>query len=277
MTEDKRDLKARREELGKLFSGSVALSDQDKRLLTELVRGAEVCFANAEQLFQEASLLREHKHFSRSLFLYQIAMEECAKVDMIGVAATVLTLGHPIDLDGLTRAFRDHKAKNFSNAYMSTASEAEVAARKANDSKAAGEAFRNSQREIHGFLNTAKNASMYVDFKDEKFVSPNEVVGEEEALVIAALAFYFMTVTYPKLRPLRRMLDEPQLHAELTRGVGEAWAKSLTDTATIEEIDAAINNYLKEIARRLAAKEKADPNASFWQARTVAPTDDGNE
>jgi AbiV family abortive infection protein len=260
MTEDKPDLKARREELRRLFSGPVKLSDQDKQRLAELVRGAEVCFANAEQLFQEASLLRENKHFPRSLFLYQIAMEECAKVDMIGAAATALTLGHPVDVDRLARAFRDHKAKNFSNAYMSTASEAEMAARKANDSNAASEAFRNSQREIHGFLNTAKNASMYVDLKDGKFISPSEVVGEEEALVIAALAYYFMRVTYPRLRPLRRMLKEPQLHAELMAGFGEAWAKGLTDTATIEDINTAINSYLKEMARRLAAREKADPD-----------------
>src|SRR5882672_1800554 len=107
MNKEKPDLQARREELRKLFSGPVALSEHDKQLLAELVRGAEVCFANAEQLFQEANLLREHKHFSRSLFLYQIAMEECAKVDMIGAEATALTLGHPADLERLARAFRD--------------------------------------------------------------------------------------------------------------------------------------------------------------------------
>ncbi len=262
MTEEKPDLKARREELQKLFSGPLALSDQDKQLLTELVRGAEVCFANAEQLFQEASLLREHKHFSRSLFLYQIAMEECAKVDMVGAAATALTLGHPVDLDRLTRAFRDHKAKNFSNAYMSAASEAEVAARKANDSKAAGEAFKNSQHEIHGFLNTAKNASMYVDFIDGKFVSPAEVVGEEEALTIAGLAYYFMTVTYPRLKPLRRMLEKPQLHAELMAGFGEAMAKGLADKGTLEDMDAALHGYIAEMAKRLADREKTASDAT---------------
>jgi hypothetical protein len=86
MTKDKPDLEARREELRKFFSKPVTLSDNDKQLLAELVRGAEVCFANAEQLFQEASLLREHKHLARSVFLHQVAMEECATVDMIGAA-----------------------------------------------------------------------------------------------------------------------------------------------------------------------------------------------
>jgi AbiV family abortive infection protein len=255
VTEDPQNIEVRRDELRKHFSTPVALSEQDKQLLAELVRGAEVCFANAEQLFQEANLLREHKHFSRSLFLYQIAMEECAKVDMIGAAATGLTLGHPVNLERLARGFRDHKAKNFNNAYMSTASEAEIAARKANDSKATSQAFRNSQREIRGFLNAAKNASMYVDFKDGKFISPAEVAGEDEALVIASLAYYFMTVTYPRLKPLRRMIEEPQLHAELMAGFGAAMLKGLTDHGTMEDMDTAIYGYIEEMANRLATRD----------------------
>jgi AbiV family abortive infection protein len=258
MTDDKQNLEARREQLRKLFSNPVELSDKDKQLLAELIRGAEVCFANAEQLFQEASLLREHKHFARSLFLHQIAMEECSKVDMIGEAATALTLGHAVDLEALERDFRDHKAKNFSNAYMSKASEAEIAARRANDARAASEAFGNSQREIHRFLNTAKNASMYVDFKDRKFISPDDVVSEEEALMIAGLSYYFLTVTYPRLRPLRRMLEEPDLHAELLAGFGEAMLKGLTDQSTMEDMDAAISSYLKEMAKRIAAREETE-------------------
>lgn len=254
MTEAKPNLEARRAELRKYFAKPIKLSDADQKLLAELVRGAESCFANAEELFQEANLLREHKHFARALFLYQIASEECAKVDMIGAAATALTLGHPIDLDALARAFRDHKAKNFTNAYMSKASEAELAAREANDTKAASVAFRTSQREIHQFLNTAKNASMYVDFSGEKFRAPNEVVNEQEALAMAGLSYYFMSVTYPRLRPLRRMLEEPDLHGELMAGFGEALANSLE--GTMNDMDAAVNTYLQEMVRRFASREK---------------------
>ena len=43
---------------------------------------------------------------------------------------------------------------------------------------------------------------MYVDFNDRKFVSSDDVVTEKWALLIAGLAYYFMTVTYPPLRPL---------------------------------------------------------------------------
>lgn len=259
MTDDNQELQARREELRKKLFKPVALSYKDKELLAELVRGAEVCFANAEQLFQEASLLREHKHFSRSLFLYQIAMEECAKVDMVGAAATGLTLGHPVDLERLAKAFRDHKAKNFSNAYMSKAPEAEAAARAANDSKAASAAFGASQREIHGFLNSAKNAAMYVDFQDGKFVSPDERIDEQGALAVAALSYYFMSVTCPRLKPLRRMLDEPKMHSEIMAGLGEVILNGLADKATMEGMDAAISSYLKEMAASMVAREKNPP------------------
>jgi AbiV family abortive infection protein len=256
MSDDNQESAARREKLREFFSKPGALRDKDKELLAELVRGAAVCFANAEQLFQEASLLREHQHLSRSIVLHQIAMEECAKVDMIGAAATGLTLGHPVDLKALEKAFRDHKAKNFTNAYMAKVSEAELAAREANDSKAATAAFKESQRKIHGFLNMAKNASMYVDFKDGKFVSPQDIVTEEGALAIAALSYYFMSVTYSRLRPLRRMIDEPKLHSELMAGIGEVMLKGLTDKVTMKEAEAAMSSYLKELAATIAVREK---------------------
>jgi AbiV family abortive infection protein len=259
MSEDKKDLQARREELRERFAKPVKLNDKDNELLLELVRGAEVCFANAEQLFQEATLLREHKHFCRSIFLYQIAMEECAKVDMIGAAATALTFGHPVRLGKLEKAFRDHKAKNYSNAYMSEASVAEKAARKANDKKAASAAFKDSQREIHAFLNTAKNASMYVDLKNGKFVAPTDVVDEEAASMIAALSYYFMSVTYPRLRPLRRMLDEPNLHSELMAGCGEAMLKGLTGDGSMDAMEESISNWVREMAATLASKDKRKP------------------
>jgi len=185
------------------------MEDKDKKLFAELVRGAELAFANAEQLFQEAELLRERKHFARSAFLHQISMEECAKVDMIGEAATSLILGHAVKMKGLLKGMRDHKQKNFVNAYMSGVSEAEKAARENNDVKGSIEAFEKWQGEIHLFLNTAKNASMYVDFVDEEFVAPVERIDEEGALAIAAVNHYFMTVTGPRLRALKRAFENP--------------------------------------------------------------------
>jgi hypothetical protein len=141
---------------------------------------------------------------------------------------------------------------------MSAASEAETAARKANDSKAASEAFRNSQQEIHTFLNSAKNASMYVDFKQGKFVAPGDVVDEESALAMAAVAYYFMSVTGPRLAPLRRMLHEPELHSEMMSGLSDALTNMLAGSGTIEEREVALNEAIKETAARIAAAKQRD-------------------
>lgn len=68
---------------------------KDKKLLSELCRGADLTFSNAEQLYSDAMLLLESELRTRSLFLHQISMEECAKVDIIGEWATYLMLGEP--------------------------------------------------------------------------------------------------------------------------------------------------------------------------------------
>jgi AbiV family abortive infection protein len=185
-------------------------------------------------------------------------MEECGKIDMIGAAATGLTLGRPVDLQALEKDFRDHKAKNFANAYLSEPSETEKSAREANDRQAASEAFEHSQREIHGFLNTAKNASMYVDFKQGRFISPDEVVGEEEATIIAALSNYFMTLTYPRLKSLRRMLEEPQHHAEFMSAVGDVLVDSLANEVSIMGMEESLRNRITETAKRLIAKSRTN-------------------
>lgn len=56
----------------------------DKALLSELLRGVEKTFENAEALFREASLLAQARCLSRALFLHQISLEECGKIEILG-------------------------------------------------------------------------------------------------------------------------------------------------------------------------------------------------
>jgi AbiV family abortive infection protein len=228
------------------------MDDIDKRLFAELVRGAELAFANAEQLFEEAELLRDRKHFARSVFLHQISMEECAKVDMIGAAATSLTLGHTVDMKRLVNGMRDHKRKNFANAYMSGVSEAEKAARENNDVKGSIEAFKKWQGEIHLFLNTAKNASMYVDFVDDEFVAPVERIDEQGAIAIAAVNRYFMTITGSRLRALKRAFENPSAAVAETRWFEERLValKKEKPNLSVKELQDAIQAMVAEMAQK---------------------------
>jgi AbiV family abortive infection protein len=93
--------------------------------LGELIRWAEATFANAEDLFFEAGTLREAGHLSRALFLHQISMEECGKVELLGdwIANVLSGLHH--DTGRLWRELASHEAKNLANAYMLELSEEE--------------------------------------------------------------------------------------------------------------------------------------------------------
>src|SRR5207249_12216587 len=101
------------------------MKDTDKQLLEELVRGAHLMFENAASLYNEAQLLGTNGAFARALTLHQFSIEECSKLDMVCVAATSLLMGHPVDLDELANRCRQHKVKNYNNAYISVTTDAE--------------------------------------------------------------------------------------------------------------------------------------------------------
>src|SRR5260370_41359928 len=89
-----------------------------KTLLREIVRGAQKTFENAEALFKEASLLGNAGFLSRALFLHQISLEECAKIEMLGTYATSLLMGHNINFGKVRAAMVSHSHKNRTNAYF---------------------------------------------------------------------------------------------------------------------------------------------------------------
>src|SRR6266699_2724950 len=61
-------------------------------MLRELADGASKVVQNAADLYHEASALHAVGALSRALFLHQISLEECAKIDMLGAwAVNVLT------------------------------------------------------------------------------------------------------------------------------------------------------------------------------------------
>jgi hypothetical protein len=57
------------------------------------------------------------------------------------------------------------------------------------------------------------------------------------------------------------MLNEPNVHSELMAGFGEAMQKAIAGKGTIEEMNAAINCFIEEMAARIAAREKNHPKA----------------
>jgi AbiV family abortive infection protein len=185
------------------------MKEADGGLLEELLRGAQLTFKNAESLYKEAELLGANGAFARALTLHQISIEECSKLDMVCVAATSLLMGHPVDLDELAKAFRQHKIKNYNNAYISVTTDAEREARKAGDVARAIEIFKNQQADIHRWMNTNKNASLYVDYSNGRFISPSGHVTEEVAAHIHQLNAWFLRHGANSLELLSKMAKDP--------------------------------------------------------------------
>ncbi|MBR0900270.1 AbiV family abortive infection protein [Bradyrhizobium tropiciagri] len=188
-----------------------------KALFGEIARGAEVAFRNAEELFSEASLLGKHRALSRSLFLHQISLEECGKIELLTAWATGLLMGEEIDPRKLTKALVNHKAKNHANAYMLDVSDEEQAARKNRDWKAAIGLFEERQKAFHEESNTAKNASLYVDFNGERFAAPSDRITKDMVSEIVKRNREYLGLMYPKVRLLSKWNSDIDKTAEKLR------------------------------------------------------------
>jgi AbiV family abortive infection protein len=121
-------------------------TSESRVMLRELAEGASKVYENAEALYHEASALHIAGALSRALFLHQISLEECAKIEMLGAwAASVLT-EMKTDVRKITMAWASHKAKNYTNAYLLLpVSEAESSARRNRRWDEAMRAFKEQQ------------------------------------------------------------------------------------------------------------------------------------
>lgn len=187
-----------------------ALTKVDRALLSVLVRGAEKTFENAERLYFEAELLAKAGARARALCLHQISLEECSKIESIGAWATTLLAGVSVNRDKVLAALRRHSSKNKTNAYMMDGSQAEKDAKASGDWEGMREAFTEFQNEFHATSNDAKNASLYVDWKDGEFVSPSERITDEMLAQIIERNQAFLGYAQNGLSMLKRLDKSPE-------------------------------------------------------------------
>ncbi|RXG90630.1 AbiV family abortive infection protein [Bradyrhizobium zhanjiangense] len=180
------------------------LNDDERRtLIAEIANGATLAFANAEQLFKEGEVLASIGALPRALFLHQISLEECGKIEILGAWATSVLAKIDVDQTRLARALANHKAKNGANAYMLELSPAEKTARSEKDWKESAAAFDEMKRLYHEDSNEAKNAALYVDFDGSKFHSPETRITTKMVKATAKRNAEFLGLMEPKLRILQ--------------------------------------------------------------------------
>jgi AbiV family abortive infection protein len=223
------------------------MDEKERRSLAEIHRGARLIFENAEQLYNEAEILGTRGAFSRAVCLHQISLEECSKIDMLGAAATGLLMGHPVDLAKLARAMRKHEVKNKNFAYGTACTPAEKEAQEKGDHEEASRIFREQQNVIHDFLNTNKNASLYVDYVDGRFVAPSERITEKLAVSMQALNGERLAASENFLKLLDRMVSEPE---NLT-SVVQAFLRHI-ESVPLAQVRDVIREWLNETKERLS-------------------------
>ena len=191
-----------------IFQGAESSQHDVEDALAEVSQGIYKAFENARELCREAELLRSHGALCRSLFLHQISMEECGKIEILGAAAVSLIAGHEIQLSTVSAVATRHRAKNDANAYLLPLTNEEEAAAQSGDWQRALQAFRQRQADFHAYSNKAKNASLYVDFSEQRFVAPGEAVSEEMVEALASLNYHFLELAEPKVRMVARWLTD---------------------------------------------------------------------
>lgn len=225
----------------------------------EIARGAELSLRNALDLEKEASLLTSQGLFSRALFLHQISMEECAKIDMLGAWAASQLTGMSINRERLEKALSRHKAKNFANAYFIEATQEEREARET-DHALARSLFKNAQSAFHEKANTRKNASLYVDFENGRFVSPSERITEDMVHEIAEKNTDFLRRSEGDVRLLTKWAAEPKVAKEQLMYLSER-LESLRELRPQEQmaaLDALMNAMLAKLRTEAAASDGND-------------------
>jgi len=232
----------------------------DRALLSELARGAQMTFENADSLYREAKILSAAGALSRALFLHQISLEECAKIETMGAWATSLLAGIRVDQKKILSGFVSHARKNRTNAYMLEASVEEKAAKVRGDWRGALEEFKKLQVKFHEMSNDAKNASLYVDFKDSKFVAPVERITDAMLAEMAVRNETFLRLMYPKLQMLLKWSSAPEEAQErIIAFVKLAHAaKDEGPEAVMVAVDKLINDVVEIERAKLAAKPKVD-------------------
>jgi AbiV family abortive infection protein len=140
--------------------------------------------------------------------------------NMLGACATSILVGHEVDDHHIAKIFREHRVKNYANAYNASATEEEQEARARGDWKASSEAFKSFQATFHREVNRIKNDGLYVDFKNGQFTSPREAISEELAASVMHLNADFLqrSALFIRHAPPRGNLGSRRTHQSVAGG-----------------------------------------------------------
>jgi hypothetical protein len=132
----------------------------------------------------------------------------------------------------------------------------EKAARRRGDWDTARDEFRKLQLDFHESSNEAKNASLYVDWKDGGFVSPAEQITPEMVSQILDRNQTFLGYARNSLNMLKRLNKSPDDLQDLTVEFIEGAKKMRAPEDLMAAINKLLQTFLDAGLKRL--KDKTD-------------------
>lgn len=135
---------------------------------------------NARGLTRSSRLLLDAGFHSQAYFFAYTACEELGKLPILFGAATRLAIGRPVDSKKLWKRFRSHKSKAIQFHGIDFAIDRAMSVNGSVDQKKmAVAALLGMFMAEDGLLD--RNASLYVDHDDAKFVAPSDSVTDQMA------------------------------------------------------------------------------------------------
>ena len=178
-----------------------------KSLTVDQIESARVkVLDNARELVEEAELLLANRRFARAYALSQLACEEMAKIPMLIRAATDTLMGLEFDWPKLWKRLRSHHAKISGILFIDWLVDPNV------DGDADLKRLKEDLANVANY-NKLKNWSLYVDFSDDEFWKPSELVSEDSATAFVKLGrsrlTFFETVELDTQGEIQRMVETP--------------------------------------------------------------------
>lgn len=142
-----------------------------------LIRTIEKCLENAQELFDEAEILRAHKKFPRAYTLFHLSIEEIGKI-FLTYRFFVRNEYSESAIKNFEKEFTSHKVK------LDYSANIDIIAKWLLDG--AGDfdpeiikSLKYSKEKINS-LNDNKNYSLYTFFKDKSVFKPSDIIESEE-------------------------------------------------------------------------------------------------
>lgn len=143
--------------------------------LTQIDQGIDALLQNAKALIAESRLLYDAKAMARAYTLSHLGREELSRVVMLEAAALRILAERPVEWKKLMKRLRDHKAKlaleDAESAMLLLGAGVHPAGNMALQFAGKTSSMRNDW----------KNASIYVNFEDGKFVLPTNQISDRKA------------------------------------------------------------------------------------------------